>query len=466
MYKFLLAATTVVGLALGACTDPTVIGGELVDGTQLPLNYTDSLPITLTTRAADSSRVNFATITTVGFAPVGCLLSPNTGTTSARLGIELVERGTRRLETLGNVIDSAVLVLPLASARQIGDTLASVSLRVLGATGRTIGQAETRSATPLLDNATVYGELSTVLPRKRGVVPTYTIDSTRRDSVAPQLRIRLNQAFLDVIQTAMMRRSPTDSLPNDTLFVSSFPGIIVEGTDCGRTIPAVSFAGSDAAQLGVSIYYTRDGKTRQFWLSPRRVSNNAFLGGYGEARLEYRNDYGSTLTSRLLAGNTSTRDSVAVVQSLDGTLIRVGFPDLTSFSRRNGVTYAELEIPVLPGTTDLIRPVANLIVKLANNSGDLLNYTAIPGAQAGAAYDVREGGRLVYIDDPLNPADSIQAYRFNITTLFQSFVSGERTPELFIVANGQSILPGESILAGPKGSPYRARLKVASAVLP
>ena len=231
-------------------------------------------------------------------------------------------------------------------------------------------------------------------------------------------------------------------------------------------MPAVSFEGANAAQFGVSIYYSVGGEPRQYWLSTRRAQNGTYATGYAQARTEYRHDYGNSVTARLLAGATGTQDSVAVVQSLDGTVVRVEFPDLSSFSGRKGVTYAELEVPILPGSTDAISALPNLIVKVPNSSGDLINYTAIPGSNVNTPYSGREGGTLITIADPTGGVDSIQAYRFNITTLFQSFVTGERTPELYLVANGQAVLPGRSILAGPGASSYRARLKVASAVLP
>ena len=455
-----------VALCCAACTDTTVIGADLVDGGQLPVSYTDSLDVTLTTRVADSNLVNFLTLATVQFAPVGCIESAATGTTNARLGLELIERSGRRLPTTGVAIDSLVLVLPLVPLRQIGDTARATSLRVLKAAAGTIRQTETLTNTPLVDAGTTYGTYDGVVPRQRQVVNTFIGDTIRRDTVAPQLRIRLNQDFRNDIMAALMRSSPTDSVSKDSAFVAAFAGIIIEGVDCRTTLPALSFRGADGRQFGVSVYYTdASGKQQQYWLSTRPVLNNSFSTGYGEARIEYRHDYGNSLTSRLLAGDTGAQDSFAVVQSLNGTVVRVDLPDFAGFGPRKTVTFAQLEVPIAPESFSQIASLQVLGVKVTNSAGDLVDYTARLGSPTGV-YSAAEGGELLRIADPRGMVDSVQAYRFNVTKLVQEVIAGERTPQFFLVANGQQVVPGESVLVGPKRGQLRARLQVASVVLP
>ena len=463
-YQHLTGPALALSLALAACTDPTAIGGALVDGTQLPLVYTDTIPLELTTELPIAGYVGFSQLSSAEFAPVGCFTSAATGTTNARLGLELIERSGRSFPAAAATIDSVVLVLPLQPGAQAGDVEAPVSLRVLRAEAGTIRQSESVTTTPLASTGVVYGETTVVPPRTRGPVTVYGADSSRVDTLAPQIRIRLDDTFRDDLVAALMRADTGATTEvRDTNFVAAFPGIIVEGAACGRTLPTVSFAGRDASQFGVSIYYTLDGRTRQYWLSPRQTQNGTYVAGYSQARLEVSRDRAGTPLERLLGGNSALGDSLAIVQSLDGTLVRVSFPDLSAFGARSGVTFAQLEVPVLTRADSTVAPLPGLVVQVANEAGDPTNYSAFIGA---TIYDPREGGSLVRIPDPRGGADSIQAYRFNVTTLFQSFVSGERDPEFFLVGAARSVLPGEVLLAGPRATPLRARLIVASAVLP
>ncbi len=471
MHKSFLALCASALCALGACTDPTDIGDVFFDGSQLPVTITDTVELRLrsvgSAGALANQSANFASI------PVGCLESPVTGEVRARLGLELVELAAPRLVIDEIAVDSVVLILPVNPATQLGDTTARTSLRVRSAAPGTIRLATALFDTPLETTGKTYGTYEGPVPRRSGKATTFVADTARVDSVGPQLRIRLNDDFLADARAALSRRTPADTLRRDSLFAATFAGIIVEGgAACAKTIPTVDFSTSGATTLGVTIYYKQGGKTRQFRLINRRLAQTQqgnILVGPATLRAEYQRDISGSLLERLREGNGPANDSFAVVQAFEGSLIEVSFPDLSGFGTRRGVTFAELEVPVVPGSGGQIRPIESLVVQIRAPSGDLVPYSALPATQQGVAPVFREveGGVLTTIADPRGGTDSVQVYRFNVTSLFQSFVSGRRADAtLYLAPRNPRALGGETLVYGPGAGQLRTRLRVASAVLP
>jgi hypothetical protein len=359
------------------------------------------------------------------------------------------------------VIDSFVLILRLDTTYQIGDTSAAVSLRVLGATSGTIAVDEPLTSTPLVDNGVVYGEVTTVPNRAPQAVNVFFTDSLAVDTIAPELRIPLNQDFSDAFLNAIAMVNSIDTVINDSLFRELFNGIIIEASDCSTNLPAISLNPSRDARLGVFVYYTQDGSPRQYQFSFRRGGSRI-----GSLRPEYIHNYVGTPAAQLLAGNT-LNDTLAIVQSLSGLRVKVDFPDLSSLNRQ-AVNAAILELPLRPGSGVNIRPLPRILVRVENASGDIINYSA-SAADGTIAYRVEEGGNLIEVPDPTGmSSDSVSVYRFNLTTFFQDVVDGSRVPEIYLVAEAQTQLPGETILVGPGGDAdaLKARLLLATTELP
>ena len=462
-----LLCAVALAAAASACVDATVIGGEQFETDRLPVTFSDTVAFTLTTQRAEVTTLASA-LTDVGgpgAVYVGCFASGLTGATSATLGLELVEASNTRLNLDSATIDSAVLVLPLATALSLGDTTAEVRLRVEAAAAGTIGREEATLADSLASAGTVYGRYAGVPPRERVTVNTFANDSVRVDTVAAQLRIPLGADFLADVDAALRPRISADTSRDDEAFVEAFPGLLIRGDGCGSQLPALGFGAADAAQFGVTLYYRDGGGTaRQYRLVNRRPNSQgtALVRDVAQARVAYGHDYGGSTADTLLDGREAA-GADAVVEGLQGLTVAVGFPDVATFGRRRGVTFAELLLPVAPDAPTAAEPFARLVLQVRNPSGDLVPYTAVPGA---TGFSPLEGGALEQIVDPRGGTDSIPAYRFNITSLFQEFVSGERDPVVFITPGSLAFSAGSAALVGPGTQPLRARLRVASAELP
>lgn len=459
MPRTLCAAAALIALAAGLvrCTDSTTIGGDLLDGNQLPVLVTDSVPVRLTTERA---RASFATEISLAqlSVPVGCYDDPLLGATRATVGFELVER-TRAVVPFSVTFDSVVLVLPLSTAA-FADTLATVGLRVTGAAPGTLERGSLRTDEPIETTGVEYGAFAGVLPRGDQLETVFVDTTLRVDTVGPQLRIPLNQAFVDDINDALTVVALRDTFPaaNDSVLTSLFPGLVIEPTACSGTLARLLGAGDAAQRLGVNFYYrTADDSLAQFALSPLRGG-----GAVGELRVHYEHDYAGTLAERLLA-DPAPEDSLSAVQSLDGLLTRVDFPDV-SLLEGAVVNFAQLEIPVLED--GVVDPLPRILPRRANSAGDLVNLNA-EGVSAGTEFTVEQGGTIARVlPAGGGPADSIDVYRLNVTSYMQGVANGVNPPELFLVAIAQSQFPGRSLLAAGPGSGTAPRLLLALTELP
>jgi len=442
-----------------ACTDPTVIGGGLVDSSQLAISYRDDISIEMRTIEAVNNSISTRIQDTEGIVPIGCIRSAYTGDLNARVGLQVVER-EEQVDLSSATIDSIVLVLPLDTSFQIGDTAAAINLRVLGATSGSFEDPLPITSTPLLDNGIVYGNVTTVPPRSMMPATVFTTDSSgsRIDTVGPEIRIQLDQAFEDALLPAIATSFARGELI-DSLFVLDFPGIVIEGSDCGGTLPSIDLSLARNSRMGILIYYTEGADQRQYQLNYRRESTS-----FGTLRPQYVHTYVGFPAAELLV-NEPLEDSLAIVQSLSGLMVKVDFPDLSSLDNK-AVNAAFLEVPIIQGTERVIRALPRIIPRIGDVS-NLQNYSAF-APNGSVEFDVDEGGSLIQIPDPRNISDSIFAYRFNLTSFFQNVTTNGADPILYLLPQFQTRLPGESILAGPKGSAMalKTRLLLSTTDLP
>ncbi len=448
-------------VCVSACTEPTPIGGDIVDGTQLPIAFRDDSPFVLITEPDTVTTLTTSiSLTEVG-VPVGCISSPFSGTRNARVGMQIVERSDQ-LDLSNSVVDSIVLILPLVTSAQVGDIEAQSNLRVVGATDSSFLLLEPVITTDLNDNGILFGEATAVPARISSEQTVFAGDSTRMDTLGPEFRIPLNQSFSDAFLPAIAASVAADSLINDSLFVANFPGIIIEGGDCGETSPAIDLDTDRQDRMGVFVYYTTDsGFHRQYQFNFRREN-----GAVGRFRPQYVHDPSGS-TAGLLFNDQRLDDTIAVLKSLGGSRLRVDFMDIALGLSDQAVNVAILEIPIIPGTDDFITPLPRIIPRVKNSIGDLVDYSAFFTDGFGT-FDTREGGTLTNIPDPSDPNQTVLAYQFNITRFLQEVIDGERDGNLFFVPLNQTFSPGESILRGPGGdaNALKARLLLATTDVP
>lgn len=457
------ALALAVALLAGACTDPTTIGGELVEGGVLPVEFDARFPVGIATVRADTSIAAISSSTT-GNLGLGCLDDPLLGTSRAEFGFQVVPRDSVLPDPSSIRFDSLVLELPLDPGLQLGDTLAPLAISVRGALAGDIDAPEALTNDPLGDDGVVYGSFAGVAPRTETPVRRYPNDDSgaTTDTVGPLLRVRLDASLWDELQPALTTaalQSSTGATSSeiDSAFLLAFPGLVVRADDCGATQAAVSLSTERETRLGLTLYYHRDGVARQYALSPRTNGTNDAL-----IRPTYAKDYAGSLAARLLDGRTPA-DSLAAVQGLEGLGVRVDLSTLADLDNV-AVNYASLVLPVV--RDGFAEPYDVLAPRRRNEFGDFVSVGATR-ADFNALISEREGGTIVRVANPVaGGPDSVDAYRLNVTAFAQEVVEGRFSPELYLFALGTSRRPARIILAGTADPQAPARLELAYTPLP
>ena len=486
MTKYFLAVASLSPLA--GCTDPTVIGGGLLGAEGLPLTFTDTLPVGFATVPLDTASagdIQFAGNGNAGAAAsFGCLDDPAFGTTTSRVGFELVvvEDRDSLVGLLTRSVDSAVLVIPLATAYQVGDTTAATSVRVVGAAPGTVDRDEVLTSDPLDGTGVAFGAATAVPARDSSDVTIYSRRGERDTArFAPTLRIPLDVAAFTEAALAPARAELAawggdeggDDPISDTAFTAAFGGLILEpdpDAPCASTLPAIDLRETRLPELGVTVYANLgEGRVGQYRLAVRRGSTTR----EGALRPTYAHAYGASPAGRALGHDDGLDGGRAFAQGLDGLMVAVALPDpAAGASGPVAVNYAALEVPVL--RDGFAEPLDLLLPQRRNAVGDLEDIPG-GGGDGGGFIPLIEGGAIGRVGPYGGSADSVEVYRINLTTYVQGIAAGEFDPEVFLVPSRRSALgfgspsyvAGRTILAvGPEDGRPGPRLLLATTELP
>ncbi len=464
-------------LSLARCTDPTVIGGDLLEDSELRVTYNDTLPLDFSVVAGDPA---IASARFSRVLPLGCYVDSTYGEIRTTIGAELVEFDSVR-QVLGNAIDSVLLVLPFDASRQVGDTTAEISIRVSAAAQNTLDAATIDGLTT--DDAfegtdRTYAEARFVPARDSALVNNFNNGTLTVDRTTAQVRIPLNDAFEDDLRAALGVIVELDTLATDSAFLSMLPGIVIESTSCGKTAAALqindglsapSQSGLRVIQpsyFGVLVYFRDDqDRTQTRRLTPfRRIRPTI-----ARVRLASTRNTEGTYVNEVLGGGGDA-NTLAVVEGFNGATTRIDLPDVSSLTPKTAVSYAALQLPIArvqgAGPLSFVEAVRSVGDTALRRVSPL--SAALPIEQR-LSYD---GGFIRMIPNPQGGAtDSVEGYQLNITDFVQRVAKGEMEPTLYIQPYVLPIgeargMPASSLLLGPEAEGARARLVLATTQLP
>ena len=369
-------------------------------------------------------------------------------------------------------IDSAVLVLPY-STQFYGDTTTSVySFNVqqlkdnLSLQKSFMSNREWPVETPILGNFTAKIQPKT--PTKITDIVTNGPDTLR--TVVPQLRIKLNNAFIqeNIIDLDSAQRSSNNK------FANAFKGLQVNVNRAGVSgkggIIFFGFAGTDA---NVEIYYKKQNATSSSSTDTVAVRFPISVST-GPVAATIKHDYtGTPLKAQLDVPTPTTPYEVTYLQALAGVRNKVSFPDLKDFVTR--VKAGNTKARVLVNRAELVVNV--------NSGTDVAPFTA---AQRLSLYRLDIAGQRSNIVDNIPPTpnsaqpryagseaafggfyDSVEKrYIFTMTAYIQDLIDGntedygtyiapssltEFNLNSSVTSAGRSVINTQSVTGGQKG---------------
>lgn len=427
-----LAILAVAALMVSACSKATDVGLSLVNDDQADLFVTDTISLEITTERVDS-------VLTYPKNRYYCGRNqdPIFGETEATMFLAFRLTNTNINFPDDAVLDSLVLSLGYDFDGHMGNYNQSQTWEVLRLAEDMDPDTVYFSDVNFATGATLQAG-HTFVPRWKQRITIK--DTTGLDSlVEPQLRIRLDdvlgQEFLD---------ADSINFANTNNFRTYFKGIAVRPVAGAANEALIRFNMASLSSKMVMYYKEASGKKRVYEFP---------LNGTTPKAMRVTHDYAGT---SVLANNPL--DSVAYLQGLGGTRLRVTFPHAARLDNVI-VNKAELVLDVVDVDNLLYYPRPRLLfASYRNESGDLsllqefVSETQPNFGFFGGSIDEATGtGR----------ADVIERFRMNISKTFQRLVD-EELPEqaIYLDVAFSSEVPYRAVVANHRHTRLKPRLEL------
>ncbi len=434
-----------------ACTDPTLVGEELLEGDKVQPGFTDTISITAYTNPVDSFRTyNSSLASQLEKYFVGDFTDPVFGKTKASTVIQARMQRNPTFFTLNPpsfpsdaIVDSIVLVLPYDSDNFYGDLNQIYSVEV------------SELAEGFAREDTYYSNAP--IPAVAGSLASHSFRPSPNDSTET-----INYAFsvADTVSFSHVRIPLPTSLgeqivnldstffQSDSAFLSFLPGLVI--SPISQNDGFISFNLSPVINEnrgGIYVYFRgqSDGVLNQY-----QFGFNEFSGRYANIETEFS---GSVVEPYLGEGKG---DSLLFVQGCLGTEARIQFPHITTMKGLI-VNEAILEIALVdfPGAmTDIYDPIEQLILSRETADGEIIlidDFILTPSDLIPFSF----GGDLE--DGPNGEAG---LYSMNISTHLQRMIDGDEVNELILSVFRRGDNPTRSIIAGGDHPTFPIKLNI------
>ncbi|MBK7410445.1 MAG: DUF4270 family protein [Saprospirales bacterium] len=238
-----------LGVLLNSCTQPGIIGSDLLKGDQIGVSFTDTLPFIAYVQLTDSVKTYGSDLgEQLNSYLCGQFADPVFGLSSAVINAQLVLNGGNPPNFEGATLDSMVLILPYVASRVYGDTTEAYQLEVYLLDEDMLDTAnyysnKTFAATQLIGSTTIFPSPSDSLE-----ILIHGSDTMGTQLVVPQVRIRMDDAFAQSILT-----EDTLVLESDTSFLEKYKGIQIRGASQNKGMLSFNLNSSLA---GLTVYIT------------------------------------------------------------------------------------------------------------------------------------------------------------------------------------------------------------------
>ena len=400
-----------LAIMASSCTDPTIIGSELLDEDRIDVGFTDTLSVFGTTTQGDTVRTYSPFLNQqLSTYLFGDMKDPLYGRIKSTVYTQ--PRPERfRVDFSNQILDSIVLVLPYDSIGYYGKTFETFEIDVRQVMEDMPRDEEFFSNVEFEASMNAIGTASFFPSLDSTIVVDYSQGTPDTTKVPPQLRVTLDQAL---VANALFNPD-TAVYESDETFLEVFKGVkLIPNSENNGIIGFNLFA----AESGIFVYYHDDaGEFFQY---------QYVLGALSVRAANYEHDYSGTLVETFI-DNTDKGDSLLFVQGLEGLEAKIEIPnveDLKGFIVNKAemiITIAELE----GDDPNLYDPPSQLILLKKNEEDDLVVIDDV--VFAGAELQLIFGGNLVQGEN-----GEPDTYTMNISSHIQRMIDGDESSELFV----------------------------------
>ena len=445
----LLVAICCLGLMVG-CTDPTIVGEELLEGDKVQPGFTDTITVSSYTSRLDSFRTFSSALSgQLGRYAVGDYKDPIFGSMKASTVIQARMQRDPIFFTLnppsfgaGATVDSVVLVLPYDSESFYGNLNQIYSFEVIElAEGFERNEDYYSNAPlPLLGNQLASHSFR---PSPNDSTATINYSFGAADTIRfPHIRVPLPITLGE--QLVILDSTFYES---DSAFLNFLPGLALRPTseNGGLTSFNLSPSSTNGSQAGIYVYYRTSTDIEDQYL----FGFNEFSGRY----VNYETDFAGSEIQPFLGEGRG--DTLLFLKGGLGTEIKINFPHITELKGLI-VNEALLEVAYIdfPGAQeDIYDPIQQLTLSRNTDDGIILidDFVLAPSDLVGFSF----GGDLE--DGPNGEAG---LYTMNISTHLQRMIDGEENSELILSVFRRGDNHNRGVLAGSKHPDFPIKLKV------
>lgn len=427
---------------INACTDPSAIGADLLEGDRARLEFFDTISIAAFVEEAPASATH-SRFNAFDAYLFGDMEDPIFGRSTAELFFQVLPRFADPLIGDDLIIDSVILNLPFAPNAYYGNTSQNYELAVRRINAVIDNDNEYDSDTTF---ASLEDPLARILYAPNADSVSYlNYNSTAGQLVTlPTLRIPLsNDIGTEILNIDSLTRN------SDDRFVEVFNGIHLQPTSLNEGMVAFQLINSET---GIFVYYHSDSLARQYHLEVASASVKF---------MSLKHDFTGTLVEEALADN-STSDSLLFTQGMVGPIIRIEFPHLDQLRNQNLViNKAELELwqGDFPGSQSLFfEPGEQLLLATKDENG---NFVPIDDYTISLADLPRRFGGNLINEGGLLP----NAYRMNIGTHLQEMIDGRESNEFYLILASKVNRASRTILFGPNHPEFPIKLSVTGTIV-
>lgn len=409
-----LFLVTIILISFFACTEPTLIGSDLLEEDQASLNFRNDIPIDVKTVLGEPvPTYNRFQALQLGHFLLGELEDDNFGTSTASIYSQLTkDEGGPETDI---IIDSLILSIAYDSIGVYGDFSKPFEIEVFRVTEEIDSDVDYFSDQDFEVDMMPIGS-ATIVPSFDSVqIINYSNDVATTTFEKPHIRIPLDLEFAELIGT--------DSIiyESEAAFLDFFKGLYIKPTTSSNGIVPLIFE-EDISRL--TLYYkTKVRGIKQEFRYP-------FLFGQGRVN-HFEHQYeGSAIASNLDAVSTD----FLYLQSMAGSNMEVSFPDVSNLTNIV-INRAELEFTVASDESSTFFPIAEQLVvssfdRVQNVRTGIIDVgNAIVGSNP---IDVTVFGG-VPVEEEVN-GQILTKYKVNISAHFQGIVSGDEPNSILITA--------------------------------
>lgn len=425
-----------------SCNDPLFLGSDLLKQDQVGIGFTDTLSLSTKTIRQDSLLVYDPSVKVLDAFLIGKYKDPQFGLTDASAFLQYRLGNTLSPDFKGASFDSLVLGMVYDTLHNYGNYKQMTSLSAYRITEDMSALTAYKTDQKFMVDPVALGSVN-FIPDPNALSTYYEYFNGYKDTVSSnQIRIRLS----DVLGNELMNAPDSTYSKNDN-FLKVFKGLQLKAeTETGGIM---SFNPLDINSK-ITLFYSRNDTSYQYEFTVTSLSART---------VSFVHDYSGTKVEQLLA-STADSDTLAMLQGMLGTLVKIDIPNLDSLKGKI-INKAELEfyIKTFDNESAIYPPIQNVLLAYKNTLNKYVSVNDVLLAfSSGSLAGLNKYFGGTVIEESINGVQLFK-YKMNISSHLQYMIQNKVGKSMYLTVYRRAETANRVALYGT-GSHLPPKLRV------